>query len=247
MQFDFTIIGGAVVDIPVQPATSKLLEQEIVPVEHTGIAIGGDALNESTILSRLGKRVNLITKLGDDLAGTVLLDHCARHGIGTEQVKIQPGLPTSVNVLMIQENGERNIVVDPTSSRDKLKLEDIDTAAFSNAPILSFASFFISHSLLPGDMAELFRRAKEQGCLICADMMVPQHGETLDDLTDALQYVDYFLPSIEEACELSGETDPDKIADVFFDYSGAGFALHSEAFSLARFSQASRSSSSSKL
>ena len=32
-----------------------------------------------------------------------------------------------------------------------------------------------------------------------------------------IQYIDIFLPSIDEAIELSGETEPDKIADVFFN------------------------------
>jgi sugar/nucleoside kinase (ribokinase family) len=43
-------------------------------------------------------------------------------------------------------------------------------------------------------------------------------GRWMSVLKPALQYVDYFIPSIEEAIELAGgETDHKKIADCFFD------------------------------
>lgn len=36
-------------------------------------------------------------------------------------------------------------------------------------------------------------------------------------LKPCLPFIDFFLPSIDEAVQLSGESDIDKIADVFFD------------------------------
>ena len=36
-------------------------------------------------------------------------------------------------------------------------------------------------------------------------------------LEPSMQYIDFFMPSIEEAEKLSGETEHKKIADVFFD------------------------------
>jgi sugar/nucleoside kinase (ribokinase family) len=41
-------------------------------------------------------------------------------------------------------------------------------------------------------------------------------GRWMELLAPCLPYVDYFLPSVEEAEKFSGETDPEKMADVFF-------------------------------
>ena len=42
-------------------------------------------------------------------------------------------------------------------------------------------------------------------------------GETLDDIKEALGYVDYFFPNYDEACLMTEETELEKIADRFLD------------------------------
>ena len=53
--------------------------------------------------------------------------------------------------------------------------------------------------------------------IICADMIKPRLEETLDDIREALSYVDYFFPNFEEACLLTGETEEEKVADVLYN------------------------------
>ena len=40
--------------------------------------------------------------------------------------------------------------------------------------------------------------------------------EKLEDITEALSYVDYFFPNFEEASEMTGETDEAKVADKLY-------------------------------
>jgi sugar/nucleoside kinase (ribokinase family) len=42
-------------------------------------------------------------------------------------------------------------------------------------------------------------------------------GQWMKKLEPAMPYIDYFMPSVEEAEKLSGETEHKKIADAFFD------------------------------
>ena len=51
---------------------------------------------------------------------------------------------------------------------------------------------------------------------ITADMIMPRLGEKLDDIREALSYVDYFFPNFDEACLMTGETDEAKVADVLY-------------------------------
>ncbi len=47
-------------------------------------------------------------------------------------------------------------------------------------------------------------------------MIMPRLKETLEDIREALSYVDYFFPNFDEACLLTGETEESKVADVLF-------------------------------
>ena len=52
--------------------------------------------------------------------------------------------------------------------------------------------------------------------IICADMVTPRLNEKLEDITEALSYVDYFFPNFEEASEMTDETEEEKVADKLF-------------------------------
>ncbi len=46
-------------------------------------------------------------------------------------------------------------------------------------------------------------------------MIKPRLNETLDDICEALSYVDYLFPNYAEAKLLTGKVDMDEIADCF--------------------------------
>lgn len=55
-KLDVLCLGAAVVDIPLRPVSRDIFDIESYPVEQIAMAVGGDAMNESTIISRLGSR-----------------------------------------------------------------------------------------------------------------------------------------------------------------------------------------------
>ena len=61
--YDITIIGAAILDILAHPVSGSDLTGRSFPAEGISTAVGGDAANEADALARLGKKVNLITKL----------------------------------------------------------------------------------------------------------------------------------------------------------------------------------------
>ena len=67
----------------------------------------------------------------------------------------------------------------------------------------------------------IFRQAKEQGKIVCADMTKRKKSETAADLSRALRYVDYLFPNDEEAMLLTGKDTVEEAAEALRD-SGAG-------------------------
>ena len=62
--YDVTVIGPAVIDILAAPFDPDALAKGKRDVDQIRMSFGGDALNESVVLSRLGKKVQLISKIG---------------------------------------------------------------------------------------------------------------------------------------------------------------------------------------
>ena len=73
MAYDITVIGAGIIDVLASPVTETVLSAGSIPMETIQMSFGGDALNESVILSDLGKKVQLISKVGDDEAGKRVL------------------------------------------------------------------------------------------------------------------------------------------------------------------------------
>ena len=217
-KLDVLCLGAAVVDIPLRPVSREVFDIESYPVDNIAMAVGGDAMNESTIISRLGFKTGLMAAIGDDAAGAFILRSCDEDNIDTEGVTIDPNLNTSINIGLVTEDGERTFITNRNGSLWKENIEHVNFDKIKEAKILSLASIFNCPLLDRKTLEKIFSFAKEQGMTITADMIMPRLGETLDDIAGALQYVDYFFPNYDEACLMTGEKDEAKVADKLFSY-----------------------------
>lgn len=214
---DVIIIGAAIVDLPLRPVSKDIFDVVSYPVDGIKMTIGGDAINESTIITRLGHKVSLMSCIGVDVVGAFVLDHCKRTGIETKYIKQDPSIDTSINVGLVGQDGERTFITNRQGSLWKFKYEDLDMTALKGAKILSFASIFNNPLFDNKALVSVFSKAKEEGMIICADMVTPRLNEKLEDIKEALSYVDYFFPNFEEAREMTGETEEEKVADKLFE------------------------------
>ena len=215
--YDVTIIGAAIIDVLARPISKEKLAGRSCPAECIAMTVGGDAANESTTLARFGKRVNLITKLGNDMTGKMLLNHFQELGISTEDSVIEADLDTGINIVLVDEEAERSFITNKNGSLRRLGLADIPLTALGKSRLVCFASIFVSPLFDTPSMAALFKAAKEQGCTLCADMTRCKNNEKLPDIQEAIQYLDYLFPNYEEAKAVSGKEDLDEIADAFLD------------------------------
>ena len=212
---EVVVVGAAIVDLPLRPVNRDVFDAVSYPIDQIAMTIGGDAINEATIIKRLGHQTRLVSCIGEDGAGAEVLAHCRKNGIDIDYLKVDPAKTTSINVGLVSDNGERIFITNRNGSLWKFAPDDIAITAVSDARILSFASIFNNPLLDCACMVKLFRRAKEQGMTICADMVKSRLGEGLADIREALSYVDYFFPNFDEASELTGQDDINAVADTF--------------------------------
>lgn len=220
-----TVIGAAIIDVLAGPVNEQVFQTGSQPVEKTGLSFGGDALNEAVVLSRLGKEVQLLSKVGKDEAGARVVDYAESCGLATEGIIREEGLTTGINIVLLDEKGERHFLTNPTGSLRKLSVEDILPHVDSMGEIVSFASIFVSPLLDIPAMEQLFRRIKSKPeRILVADMTKAKKGERLEDIKCLLPYIDYILPNEDEIALLTGIRDSRKNAELLVE-AGVGCAV----------------------
>ena len=216
---EITVIGNAIIDILVSPVDKNMFNRESTSVKTIKLSFGGDALNECVVLSKFGKKVELISKVGQDKAGLKILDFINNNNIDSAKVSVDPLVETSINLVLIDEIGERFFLSNPQGSQRQLSKEDIICHLASSGKIISLASMFISPLLNIQAMTELFRAIKSYpDKILSVDLVQEKNGLTLNDLSPLLPYVDYMMPNQDEVAALTGSNDVYENARMLLDY-----------------------------
>ena len=207
------VMGAAIVDVLVTPADPRVFEIGSCPADRIMMTTGGDALNEAIVIGHLGVPVHLETIVGDDIPAGVIQARMEQGGLDTSGLRRRKDLNTSVNVVLVQENGERSFLTDPHASQRQLSLGDISTPFPDDVDILSFASIFVFPKMGVEELAAVFRQAKAQGITVCADMTKCKKGETAQDMAPAFAYVDYLFGNDAETMMLTRTDSVEQAAD----------------------------------
>lgn len=216
---DVVCIGAMVIDLPLGPIDEKrIFNVESTVVDNILLTTGGDALNEAVIISRLGHSVSLIGQIGNDMLGDIIIKRCEDDQIQHNSIIRDSNISTRINVVIIKENGERHFIKDMNATSGSLRDEHIDYEIIKKAKVVSLASIFASKLTNNKLILKILKTAKENNVTTFADMVPMSNGETLDFLAESLPYLDYFLPNLEEAKMLTGETTPDNMANRLLDY-----------------------------
>ena len=71
---------------------------------------GGMASNAAVAAARLGGRVALFSRIGEDLAGQAIRAELEREGVDTSQLRAFPGAMTSSSAVIVEGRGERLLI-----------------------------------------------------------------------------------------------------------------------------------------
>ncbi len=220
-----SVFGPVNVDVMARPVDFGKLHSGSLPMEDIRIAYGGDALNEAVVLRRLGADVELVSSVGQDETGDRLVRFLEKEGISGARINRAADAPTSVNIVLVDPQGERYFLTDPHGSMRRIRREDYMPFLASAGDIICFPGMFVSREMdIPAMEAVIAEARKKPGRILCADMTKAKNGERLEDLRGILPMIDYIFPNEAEAEQLTGEADARKNARLFAE-AGAGCAV----------------------
>jgi len=205
-------IGILVADVVAKPVDVLPERGRLVLASQFELHTGGCAANTGVGLARLGISTALAGKVGKDGFGDFLLRALAREGLDMRYVVQTEEASTSGTMVMVASDGERSFI-HHIGANGVLRREDISDALLRSSKVVHVAGALLMPSLDGSPTADVLRTAKEAGAITCLDTAWDAQGRWMKAIAPALPYVDYFVPSFEEAKMLvPGLTEPEEVA-----------------------------------
>jgi sugar/nucleoside kinase (ribokinase family) len=197
-----------------------------VSVGPPSIGSGGDALNVVINLSKLGLKAKITGCIGKDTFGDILLNEASRHGVDTADINRTGVCGTGASIVLIDETGERHFVYHG-GGNNLFTASMVTDGMLKDVDCLCINSFFGLPAMEgPGlpVLKALLLKARNSGVLTVMDVTGNPDREKWPSLAEVLPYVDYFLPSEDEAAALTNLSDPTAMIAAFLE-AGCGNAI----------------------
>lgn len=178
---------------------------------------GGCANNTAIALAKLGINVGAMGRIGTDKFGDFVLQILDNNRVDTRAMIRDAEINTPVTFVAVASDGERSFLHYMGTNR-AISEDDVDLDLIRSSKILHVAGSFVMPKLDGEPTARILRHAKEAGVMTSLDTVWDATGKWLKTLEPCLAYVDVFLPSIEEAKQLTGFDSPPEIAKFLMDY-----------------------------
>ncbi|MBT6813377.1 MAG: ribokinase [Anaerolineae bacterium] len=188
------VVGSLNMDLVVRVPHMPIPGETVLGNDFQNIP-GGKGANQAVGAARMGARVTMIGKVGNDEFGKALTKNLANEGVGISHISVDEKEATGIAMITLDQNGQNSIVV-ASGANMALKPEDIRTAwkKISDIDVL----------VMPLEVSlecveEAVRLATESSVKV---ILNPAPAQKLSD--DLLKKVDVLVPNESETSLLTG-------------------------------------------
>jgi len=215
MSYDVYVIGLYILDIMGRPV-SRIPERGNVDfIEEIRLTVAGTAGGTVVDTAKLGLKSLAVGAVGDDEKADWVLMTLKKYGADVSAMQRLSGIPTSATILNVRPNGERPAL----HVRGASDHFDVPPSAYEqvfDAPIIHLGGTGLLKRLDGPASLTLLKEAKKRGRTVTFDLIAAS-AETLTNVEPLLPFIDYFMPSIEEARDMSGRSSPEDCARFYLD------------------------------
>src|SRR5690606_31547899 len=186
-----------IVDTPKYPAYG-----ETIFCNSVAMTPGGKGANQAVAVANLGKKTCLVGAVGNDSAGTQLINNLQSKGVDTAHIIRSEESGTGTFVAMVDSTGE-NTMVGTKGANDSLSKEYMEEVFNKiNAKIL-----LIQMETSPESIIAAMKVAKERNMYVILD---PAPADGIFD--EAFKYADLVTPNKQETQRITGIDVTDEIS-----------------------------------
>ncbi len=214
---DILCVGDMLADLIIREVDDIVFNNTATQIDETSLKAGGDALNNSIDMCRLGNQVALVGKLGCDIFGDYLYEECRKNGVDMSHCGRSTTAPHAKSTILMHKNGERKFFY-YAGSNAEFTIDDIDLSLLDQCKILQVGGTFHFPNF-DGEKGclTLLKAAKEKGVITSMDVNTDFTGRWNETICCCYPYLDYFMPSLEQAVLITQKNDVREMADFFLE------------------------------
>jgi sugar/nucleoside kinase (ribokinase family) len=219
MRYDVSVIGLYILDVLGRPVKAIPEGGNVEFIDEIRLTVAGTAGGTVVDTAKLGLKSLAVGAVGDDEKADFVLATLQKFGIDVSAMQRLNGIPTSATILNVRPNGDRPAL----HVRGASDHFDVPASLYDqvfDAPIVHLGGAGLLRKLDGEPSRALLAEAKARGRIVTFDLIAAS-AETLGVVQPLLPFIDYFMPSIEEARDMSGRKTPEDCASFYLD-RGAG-------------------------
>jgi len=192
------IVGATIDQLPERGTLDLIQRIEL----HTG----GCAANTGAGLAKLGVPTAILGKVGADALGDYVVAALAGTGADTRGIVRDPAVATASTIVTVHSDAERSFL-HVIGANAALTAADVEWSVIAgDTRILHIAGLQLLTALEGQGVCDILSEAKRRGLVTSLDTVMNPRSLGWDGLAPALPYLDWALPSFDEAKALTGET-----------------------------------------
>ena len=216
MRYDVSVIGLYILDVLGRPVTRIPDGGNVEFIEEIRLTVAGTAGGTIVDTAKLGLKSLAVGAVGDDEKADWVLATMQKHGIDTSAMQRLKGIPTSATILNVRPNGDRP-ALHVRGASDHFDVPPTMYDQVFDAPIIHLGGTGLLKKLDGPASLTLLQEAKKRRRTVTFDL-IAANAETAKIVKPLLPYIDYFMPSIEEAKDMSGQKTAEDCAKFYLDH-----------------------------
>lgn len=224
MAFKIGVLGPLNIDLIIRGNAPTEIEEirRWSDVSDVSCLAGGAAGYVSQNLGKLGNDVHLVSCIGDDPFGGVILTTLSRSGIDTRHIMIEEGTEGAIAIfiLLFGDNKRPFTCRLPTHHGWPPRLDDEAKNYLLDADLFHSAGYLHFPDLWTGDIVDIYQEAKGRGLRTSLDPqfpLTPLDPPWINVLRPLIPYVDILMLDENEALKLTGQDKVEDAADVLLE------------------------------
>ncbi len=210
------VLGMACADLVMAPLKNFHIKEDVTPLNHMQVSAGGDAANVALNLISLHVDCGLFCKIGQDIFGNWLMEYYQQQGLSKKNITQDPKISTSTVAVLIADDGERKFLYHG-GGNDALSVQDINFNDLLSFDIIHVSGYFLLPNL-EQSLVALFKDLQVQGKITSLDVGWDTKGRWINLIGPLLPHLDYFMPTLNEAQQITSLKTAEECAEFFLDY-----------------------------
>jgi sugar/nucleoside kinase (ribokinase family) len=211
---DCICAGILVADHVCEPVARMPLPGELVLTPRMHLTTGGHASNVSTDLARLGRTVEVVGVVGEDVFGDFIEHTLTTAGVSCTHLRRSRFNPTS-GTLVINCQGEDRRFIHNTGASADFTGKELTPEIIRRGRVLYLGGYCLCRELSAENVARAFQAARKAGIPTVLDVVIADPNAAWEQLRPVLPFTDFFLPNTDEAHAITGILDPVEQAEQF--------------------------------